>query len=557
MDVTLVGLIANMSSLVQSKVSTEQSLRLAVWLRLGGPLLIALVWIVLYLPRPLKLGFYADDWVTIVKTCSETAPLSPARLARFVGPGGTLIARPAAGLILFALSTVCGTSAFAWQLSSILFCLAAALSLRRWLLELWDAVVGPRSDPSGLQIHPADWAAAAWLSWPFMLGLVAWPVAGHALLSQICLTEAARDLVRPHRNPWRFLLLVFLSLSIYENLYFQIFLIIPVVWMFSAGGFRSVDAWRAGALSGAAHLLAVGVNRLIPHVFPGATGLKHFVPSWPHFMWLSLRALPDLLVYTLREVQRACLYSCGVLAVLSLLFLLSGLRRRPRLAWLSAAFIVLACAAIVVSAATIAMAGYNFQANGLNSRLMYGPSWACALGFFALVAPFQMFPTSRWRYLGYTAAGAVIFASGIAQTIRLRDWAEASRQQAAILETAPIGQITSLPPGSRILFVGPSYYKDVIIFAANYDLMPAVAARVASLGGTPGAEISPLHAATDEYLWTWDGTELILECPPKRWFMRFPATQLYLWRYPGTQLTRVEKGFRYCGATCRDLLAGK
>lgn len=113
-----------------------------------------------------------------------------------------------------------------------------------------------------------------------------------------------------------------------------------------------------------------------------------------------------------------------------------------------------------------------------------------------------------------------------------------------MLNHVPTDQIQKLPPSSRVLFIGPTYFRDWVIFNAEWELtnavfsLPGLSDRRRAFEGS-----TPITPATMQNNWAWDGEELVQDCPGY-FTKRTPTKHLFVWNYGDTRLREVQKGFR-------------
>jgi hypothetical protein len=112
-----------------------------------------------------------------------------------------------------------------------------------------------------------------------------------------------------------------------------------------------------------------------------------------------------------------------------------------------------------------------------------------------------------------------------------------------VLARAPVEKLKVLPRDSRVLYIGPSYYHDMVIFGADWDTTGAVfSLPPLSRGRLHNQGMVPIHAAAI-YNWRWDGKNLIQE-EPGYWTLRFSATRLFVWNFERGDLVEAAAGYR-------------
>lgn len=485
------------------------------------PVFLCLLWAILYLPRPFMLGFYHDDWWSLVEPTHSTAPFSRARLSHFFGNSTAYAPRPVYGLATFLLSSINGASARGYQFSAALLVLAAALSLRSWLRHL-------SSDTA------ADVATLLWMATPWMLGVTAWPILAPALLAQVSFTEAAKILcsrVNLSRGVL-FSILLIASYMTYEAFYFQMLAVLGFyAWRQPA---RTREMAALGVACVTLQTAAIGFNRLVSH----SGNSKRFSPDWQHLFKANFGAFMHSIQHALGAVAGVWWILIAVLAAWSLL---SALLVRRHIASL----LTLAVASFLLADLTYSLAGYGFSGIGLSSRTLFSASFAFVLAF-AACADGWLSDRRRWlRGCGLALAGAVILMAARAQMARVAEWAHAWRDETAILAAAPVEQIAGLDERDAILFIGPSYYKGIVIFGASWDLTGAVRANALARAGKGAFQgVVSIYPATESYQWRWKNAELSQELPGS-WSMKYRAERLFVWDFRQSRFYQVSDGFTW------------
>lgn len=507
------------------------------------PVLVVVVWAFMYLPRPFKLGFYCDDWYTLVEPTHATAPFSLARFGQFVGVYTNDGSRPVAGVLEFLLSSAFGSSAMAFQWAGIVFVLIAALSLRSLLNGLLAAFCEYRS-------LAADWAAVFWMAMPWMLAATAWPQMVHGLLAQILFTEAARTLA--HRGPLtakvvvRFALVLMASTLAYEAFYFQIFLVIGL-WAFWPGVGRHGrrETFMLTSIACIAQAIAISLNRYVAHLDPSSS--KTLNVQWRSLLLANSVHFPAVLRASLSDygsLWTICVYS---LLAIALCLVVMGMIRKSQRSLAKAVLLVLLLAVVSfgISTTVYSLAGYGFTHAGIESRSLFPASLALSIALFGLLACSMVRANAVLKGGLVLPAIGIVVTAAVAQHATLQDWAYVWQQERRIVAAAPVNEISRLPTGSSILYVGPSYYRNLVIFGASWDLTYAVFSRKPlSENRKPDQGVITIHPATDLYKWSWDGSYLTQDLPGY-WTQKSPVAHLYVWDYTRSRLNGVGAGFKW------------
>jgi hypothetical protein len=488
------------------------------------------------------LGFYSDDWSSLVEPSHGTTPFSLERLEQFIGIHTGYGSRPVLGLFAFLLSSAFGSSAMAFQWAAIALVLIAALSLRSWLTGLLEVF-------SEYHSLAADLAVAFWLAMPWMLAVTCWPVMSHTLLAQIFFTEAARMLVL--RGPLtvksavRFALLLMASALSYEAFYFQIFLVIGCWSLLPASGSHDKrKTFMLVSIACVAQVIPILLNRYVAQ--NGSTS-KSFNARWPLTLLSNIRHFPGILKASLLDYGSPAIILASLLLVCSLCLGVIGMIRKAQRSFFKAVLVIvlLGVTSFCISTSIYSLAGYGFTYAGVESRTLFSASWSLSIVFFGSLACFFIRASTTLRSALALSAIAAVVITALAQHATLQDWAYIWRQEQTIVAAAPALEISRLPPESAILYVGPSYYRNIVIFGASWDLTYAVfARRPLSENRKPHKGIITIYPATELYQWRWDGSHLTQELPGY-WTQKFPATHLYVWDYTKSRLGGTEPGFKW------------
>jgi hypothetical protein len=505
------------------------------------PVLIALTWIVLYVPRPFELGLYHDDWSVFAAPAHATAPFSLARLHWFLGFDTAFGPRPVGGLVAFLASSLCGASAFRFQCCSSLLVLLAALSLRSWLNLLLGVF-------PAFRVLAGDLATVFWMSMPWMLGVTAWPIVAQLLVAQILFTEAARMLLRRQQLTSglaaQFTIALLGSGLTYEAFYFAIFPLIAFYTIYRRGLMRNARqvAWVI-ALSCIAQGLPIVYNRYCASINSGAA--KKFSPGWGRLFLNNMRGLPRALVVSLGEYHHLWVELVAVLAIGSALGLLwPGLVKKVTWRYRGHVLGIVTLAGVILLASDViySLARYGFSSIGTDSRVLFSPSLSFTLVFFAACSCWVVGSARYWKALGALSASAVITVTALAQRERVAEWAHVWQEERRILSVAPAEQIGSIPKDSAVLYLGPTYFKGIVIFGAEWDLTGAVFTQNPHTKGHPYDARPAIFPFVDGYRAAWDGATLLWELPGF-WQQKVPAAQLYLWRLGKPTLEPASPGF--------------
>jgi hypothetical protein len=401
-----------------------------------------------------------------------------------------------------------------------------------------------------------------WLSFPWSIApSVFLTIAPQAMPAQILFTEAARRFGPPQRfsvsNLAKLGFLLLASYLTYESFYFVFILVAFFSLLFHRNKLetRRQTFTFLGVVFGS-QLAAIVINRWLAHLNPA--GSKSFAANWRGLFVGSLKTLPTQLNSTIVEADIWWIYALCVVAAASLLLLGIAFFKPPerRSASGAVSIFLMGASALVGMTLIYSLAGYFYSVRGVESRTLFGASWAITVMFFALVSTvllannpahtaIRAAPFFLLKFSLIAAAFALIALNGVSQRAALADWAYVWEHEQAILKQVPVEKIKALPPDSRILYIGPSYYNSLVIFGAYWDLTAAAfSLPELSRGRTAFQGLTTIHAATTLYHWRWDGQELFQELPPY-WTMTFPASHLFIWDYDQRSMSEAAPGYEY------------
>jgi hypothetical protein len=501
-----------------------------------------LIWAILYLPRPFRLGFYHDDWSVLIEPTRETAAFSLQRFNSFEGINSSFAARPLDGLLMFLTNSVCATSTFAYHAWAAILALVAALSLRAW----FGSMLREGEFPD--RYFAADFGAIFWLSIPWSVASTGWPVlAPAAMCSQIFFTESMRRVLPPRRAGTRDLAVLGLGLLasylIYEPFYFQFFVVAVYYLIFQRPIFRSraMIIWflSVGLFT---QLVVIGFNRYVAslHAMMGKT-----VPAnWFALFRMNLERLPYEFQLSLGEAAELWIDIVWILAGVAIVLVIRGFLSpalsRPTVHILGV--LLMGVFAATAAVLTFSLAGYGISSVGVMGRSLQGVSWAVAIIAFSLSSLLILPHGDIVRGIFLTALLSIVFTNCVWQAHAVDVWAFVWHQEEEILKRAPTDKIKTLSAGDRVLYIGPSSYRGMVIFGANWDISAAVFSLPALSHDRKNHEGNMIHSASD-YNWTWDGKSLTQERPGS-WSQMFPATGLYIWNYDRGEMSEAKAGYR-------------
>jgi hypothetical protein len=495
--------------------------------------------LLLYAWRPLKLGFYSDDWLVFLHPQYGSFQSWSDLHAMYQN-------RPVAGLVAWLAQLAIGGDPARAQAVSTVLVIAAAIPLG-WLTYI---LAGSLSERHEARLWGAGLAAAAYLAFPWTLGFSAWATAAAAAAPAtflFCL--AACLLVGPNgqrlSTQVSASLLMGASFLTYESFYGQFILVLAL-----AAAMRPVRAAHWMMLRPAFMLAMVNVacflyNRLAEgnrKTF-SEYWYQTFLNGYYYYFW------PNLL-RSFRETAPIVVI-CLIMALSFGIFLLArsiGPRRT-----------VLALLAILVGiwAAGLfyAIAGYGLTTVGTFARVTvvlscYG---ALLLGLLGAAAAARL-DCERWLARSQIIASVVLLAAlGGASAYRLADWARSWDVQQEVLRQLPDVTKSLVNPDIAFLYVGPFGPTDVPIATAPWEIpgtiayamfkeSPAAARRLlADIWSGPGRR---WLAGLPDWSTSFDGERVSQHlCYNPAAANSLMAKELWVWRVGQPQLEQAPKGF--------------
>jgi hypothetical protein len=487
--------------------------KIADGLRSSWCLLPALTWTLLYAWRPLRFGFYHDDWSLLL------------------GCDGSILAeiyctdpsRPGAPIIRWVFHSLIGVNPAAWQMVTIVSALVAAATLMLLLQRMLRA--------GGLDAARAAWAAAIaasfYLAFPWMLG-VAWVTGTSPNVATIFFNLSM--LVWFAGRPLAARLIASITFFACASLIYESywFVFIPWAGLLLLWGClsRKELAVLAGGLAGA-QLVLIGFNRLIALLGIGAN--KSIDPNWLHTLagaWPTvIGGLRDIYGVTGRYIFVAMLVALSAA-------LMSRVDTRRTLATLG-----LISMGIALSFVLFAIAGYVVQLTGLFARTSLVLSWWLAVATSLGAAHAFELPARRRLFAGATGLILLLMLAGgtLAQS---RQWIDSWTGQQDILANLPRKELMAAPGSSILIIETPKRRETVGTFGSWWDISAAIwmtAPDVARhLAGNEPIS-SPIALVNDGLrrirMTSTEVTESFCETPAP--VADFRTDHILLWKYPG------------------------
>jgi hypothetical protein len=476
-------------------------------------LLPALTWTLLYAWRPLRLGFYHDDWSLLL------------------GCDGSILAeiyctdpsRPGAPIIRWVFHSLVGVNPAAWQMVTIVSAFVAAATLMLLLQRMLRAGV--------LDASRAAWAAAIassfYLAFPWMLG-VAWVTGTSPNVATIFFNLSM--LVWFARWPLAARLLASIAFFACASLIYESYWFVFIPWagllLLSGCLPRKELAFLVGGLAGA-QLVLIGFNRLIALLGIGAN--KSIDPNWLHTLagaWPTIiGGLRDIYGVTGRYIFAAMLVALS-----------ASLMSRVDIRRSLAAFGLISMG-IALSFVLFAVAGYVVQLTGLFARTSLVLSWWLAVAASLGAAHAFELPARRRIFAGATGLILLLMLAGgtLAQSSH---WIDSWTGQQDILAKLPRKELMAAPASSFLIIETPQRRETVGTFGGWWDISAAIwmtAPDVARHLAGNGPISSPIALVNNGLkrirMTSTDVTESL--CETSAPVADFRSNQILLWRYPG------------------------
>lgn len=471
-----------------------------------GPWLVPVIlFVALYLWRPFTLGFYSDDWSSLVESTQHGGAFSGERFEWFYSRLAHW--RPLLIPLQWLTTSVLGGSAAAWQVLMAALVAVSCFMLYRFLLAL------------GAAKTPATIVAGLWLAFPWSLGYTAWPICYGILVSLICFLAGSISLL--HKRILSCFFWYLACMLIYEAFYFQ-FAGILVFLLFTPENRRWVlrRALPPLVLLQAAMIVA---NRLAASHWAASARTYH--GGWLSAMGRWLVRLPATLSDAVSGGRVLALATIGLagLIVVVCIFRVRGRRRFVELLGIVLAFIL--------SCVVLAVAGYYLASIGLASRTTVAANlWIVA--FVALC--WRDGVRRRWLRLGAGTLVALVFAMLAFSTFaRTYDWHRWWVEENNVLEAVPLEDLKATGQGAVILVVGLPYIGEQPVFGDNWGMSAAVANTYPDTRIPSGYRLFIQARAPDVV--SWDGSQLYRYGQPDGW-----TAELWRWTWPEDHLEQLQ-----------------
>jgi hypothetical protein len=440
--------------LVEAKPARNQR-SITTWGTLALPLI---PFLSLYVWRPFGLGFYSDDWYTLMHP-------EPGSARAFFDLQNLYGNRPVSVLVVWpAQSFIAWNPAYA-QVVNVLLTAAAAGSVGLLACALGQAGAFGRDAAR----FGGGVAAALFLAFPWTLGFSAWATAATAVApATIFFCLGAFFLVgeRGERLGSQLIACLIMAASFlaYESFYGQF---VPILALAAALRRSRQPNWmmlRPALLLLVVNIGCVAFNRM------AQGNRKSFDENWlSTFFEGYFRSAFPIVSHSFHEVRLIVVVSAILSSGIGIYFVARQIGPRRT------TFVVLATlAGIYAAGALYAMAGYLLTTVGIMARVTVVMSVYGAL-FYGLLCAASI-RHRGWLARWQIAASLVLLAGfGIASSLRLVDWVQSWQAQRKILEQFPLVASETEAFKGGFLFVGPHGPSEVPTATATWEISGAVA----------------------------------------------------------------------------------
>jgi hypothetical protein len=507
------------------------------------------VWLVFYLPRIWRFGFYDGDWVDLM------------RIKPFDEIWHFFSSRPIAILVFYVLPRLIGDHAAIWQSLLCASMLLASVLFYKVLIRVGLLLERPVAMPIGSYRLSADVVAACWLLFPWTLGWTAWPT---MLMGQLALLFflLSMHLLLNAETRWQVVaaaLAYALCVFTYEPFYlaFLPFLVILFV------SHQRRHLWLATISLLSIQITAAGYNRLVAHMMANDGPGKKVDFSAVLDAVGRIRGLLKALCYAAPETSKLISNSILLMIVATgVLLVLLARSGQKRTAWRYSAVLLFGFLMISASVVQYGLATYGISGIGVGSRTTIAISIWIAVLIFVFLRAGSFLKTPMVRPASVSLIALLMAGCAMALYHQNTLWAFAWRESVRTVEAAPAAEMAKLPADATIVYVGPTdietfnylgrwqvwvglptYHPELRLPSAEGDTTEAgdLKPQVVRLTRSPETPVTirSALAKSSYHTLSWDGQELVL-ASPGFWTEKFHASLVYEWdAYRGT-LRRME-----------------
>jgi hypothetical protein len=503
------------------------------------PVLFPVVWLIFYVPRIWRFGFYYGDW-------SDLLVLNPFNSVWWI-----FNSRPVSIVIFYVLPRLIGDHPAIWQALLCASMLLASWLFYRILIRVGVLLERPAAMPIGSYRFSADVVVACWLLFPWTLGWTAWPT---LLMGQLALLFflLSMHLLLNAETKGQVVAAAFvyaLCNFTYEPFYLAF---LPFLLILFIGNERR-HFWLMTASLFTVQLVAVGYNRLMAHIMVDGGAAKAVDLSTVFGSLKRVAGLLKALCYSAPQTAKLISTSIIVIAavtVVSLFLLARSAQKKTALRYSSV--LIFSFLMIVVAVVQFGLAAYGLSGIGEASRTTIAVCIWIAVFIFVFLRAARLLTGSLIRPVAIILIVLLMAGCGVALNHQNGLWAYAWRESIRTVKAAPAAEIAKLPPEATVVYVGPSdietinYISRLPILVAlptyhpqttlppedGVDRNAAGELKPLTIRLTHAPErpvaIRPAIVKTSYQTLSWDGRELVLTLPGY-WTEKYRTSLVYEW----------------------------
>jgi hypothetical protein len=496
-----------------------------------------LVFIFLYAWRPLNLGFYSDDWATIVGVNNIYKPFSIDLWHYYLN---TFLNRPGQIPTFFFLSSIFQNNPIIWQFTCAILMLISAITLKKMLVKFLNLINIKKTLITVI-------IASFWLSLPWMLGVTAWVVCVPAILSSIFFFLSVIFLLNGWQKnkislffPTTFLLISYL---LYEAFFFQYF----IFFIFTIILKKKILKWKNIIFP----FIFLSISQSITILWnrfatTNNTPVKTFYSDWWKMFSGYTQSLPQLLLNSATEFRYPIEISIKILLVIFFISLTIGLfqKKYKKIVIKFSLLIIFSFIGYLISIWIYSITGYGIFSLGPLSRTTLSLSfWLIMILFFITTFCSIVLPIILKKIFYFVIFCLLIFMI-LSTFFRTMDWSKAWQLQQTILSQVPIDKLIKVEKDATIVYITPNVVNEAFVFLAGYDLNNAIHDKYPEIGSVPnfcphipqskGVGKSKIYWNTV----SWDGTNLYYNNG-----LYSKPSKVYIWDYYNHSFYQILKPF--------------
>lgn len=464
--------------------------------------------------KTLFLGFYHDDWATIVGATLHGNSFSS---ERFQWLFSLFLSRPIGGIITFLGSSLNSKSPLLWQ-TTIAFFSFWVIAFQYIFLKRLAAYLNFPAEKPRLLLFSGLLFIVPWTIGGFNFvtaGIVILPAMLFFLVSG-CLILKSPEKIGIYEIIWSSVFYI-LSCLTYEIFYFQFLVFILILLIKSVRRIHQKLFLLAGSLL-FAQMLAITWNRYLTPLW-GTDPRKNFHESW---LTLFANSFFNLPINLLSALELNSLTTCLLLLVI-LFMAFIALRTLSRK---YTKFLLIPLFGLIISLLLYSFVGYEISSTGIFSRTTVTPVFYLILAFW-IIDNMIIARLKRSKIIYNLGVTFLVIILLLATWRQIFVWQVSWDIQKKVLNTFPYEKLPQTDDQALILYYGPFEIRGVIVFSAWWDIQGAVNSRV---------NHTNLHrrysVARPEWTTSWKP-----EIVKQSWkqsaiaIWEIPASEIWLWNY--------------------------